>query len=112
MASEEPHFDEIYQQLRREYLAEADERLAELGADAERFAAGDPGALASLKTRFHRLAGSAGSYGFAEIGKVARGAEIWIASGPESDAGNGARLTETIQQLGAEFKRASEEMLP
>jgi HPt (histidine-containing phosphotransfer) domain-containing protein len=101
-------FDDMYQQLRREYLAEADEWLAELRADAAAFAAGDAAAVASLKTRFHRLAGSGGSYGFPDIGRLAREAELWIAREPHPDAAAQVRLTETIRQLAVEFGRSRE----
>ena len=37
---------------------------------------------ASLETRFHRLAGSGGSYGFPAITTVARDAEQWLRLGP------------------------------
>jgi hypothetical protein len=99
-------FDAIYQQLRREYLAEADERLAGLRADAAAFATGTPGALASLKTRFHQLAGSAGAYGFPEVGKRAREAELWIATGPTADSQAVAQLHGAIRELETEFARA------
>lgn len=99
-------FDEIYQQLRREYLAEADERLAELRADAAALAAGQAEAIPSLKTRFHRLAGSGGSYGFPEVGRIAREAEEWIASGPAHDGAAQAWLAQTIHRLEEEFARA------
>jgi HPt (histidine-containing phosphotransfer) domain-containing protein len=99
-------FDEIYQQLRREYLSEADDRLAELRADAATFAAGEAEAIRSLKTRFHRLAGSGGSHGFPEIGRIAREAEQWIASGPAPDGAAQERLAQAIQRLAEEFARA------
>jgi chemotaxis protein histidine kinase CheA len=99
-------FDAIFRELRREYLAEADERLAELRADAARFAAGDLDAVASLKTRFHRLAGSGGSYGFPEIGKLAREAEQWIAGRPDPDEAAQERLAGVIQSLQTAFAEA------
>jgi Hpt domain len=103
-------FDAIYQQLRREYLAEADERLAGLRADVAAFVAGRPGALASLKTRFHQLAGSGGAYGFSGVGKLARETELWIATGPTPDAQAVARLHGAIRELEAEFARARSAM--
>lgn len=104
--SSDQQFDAIYQQLRREYLAEADERLAELRADAAAFAAGHAAAIPSLRTRFHRLAGSGGSYGFPEIGRIAREAEQWVTSGPAHDSMAQARLAQVIDRLEEEFKRA------
>ena len=96
--------DALFQQLRREYLTESNERLAELRAGLSGFQKGDPGALASLKTHFHRLAGSGGSYGFPAISALARDAELWIATGPEPDETAVARLDTTIGRLEEIFK--------
>jgi HPt (histidine-containing phosphotransfer) domain-containing protein len=87
--------DELFQQLRQEYLSESRERIAELRAVKD----GTPGALASLKTHFHRLAGSGGSYGFPEISTIAKEAELWIATGPTPDNAAVDRLGGTIQRL-------------
>ena len=57
-------FEKAFDQLRRDYLAESGARLAELRADADAYRAGDASVLAALRTRFHRLVGSGGSYGF------------------------------------------------
>jgi HPt (histidine-containing phosphotransfer) domain-containing protein len=91
--------DELFQQLRQEYLSEGRERLAELRAGLVGFKDGTPGALASLKTHFHRLAGSGGSYGFPEISTIAKDAELWIATGPTPDNAAVDRLGATIQRL-------------
>jgi HPt (histidine-containing phosphotransfer) domain-containing protein len=91
--------DELFQQLRREYLSESEERLAELRAGLSGFQNRNPGALASLKTHFHRLAGSGGSYGFPEISALAKEAELWVATGPALDETAVARLQETIRRL-------------
>jgi len=95
----EDEVDELFQQLRREYLTEGKERLAELRAELSGFQTGDPGALASLKTQFHRLAGSGGSYGFPEISALAKEAELWVATGPAADETAVARLQATIGRL-------------
>jgi diguanylate cyclase (GGDEF)-like protein len=97
--------DGIFLELQREYLAELPERLGELDAAAAAFRAGDPTAAASLRTRFHRLAGSGGSYGFPEISAVARELEHWVAAGPPpAEAG---RLQEGLGRLAAIVRRAS-----
>ena len=49
---------EFFQELRREYLAEAPARLGELRKDLAAVRSGEPDAVPSLKARFHRLAGS------------------------------------------------------
>src|SRR5690606_7982359 len=68
--------------LRREYLADSGERLAELRKDVAAFRAGEPDALESLRVRFHRLAGSGGSYGFPKVTEVARAMEERIITPP------------------------------
>ncbi|HET7469569.1 MAG TPA: Hpt domain-containing protein, partial [Gemmatimonadales bacterium] len=74
--------DDALIELQREYLAEFPERLEELRTDIAAFRALRPEAAASLKSRFHRLAGSGGSYGFPEISVVAREMEHWMATKP------------------------------
>ncbi len=71
--------DEAMLELQREYLAEFPDRLEELRDDIAAFRALRPEAAASLKTRFHRMAGSGGSYGFPEISVIAREMEQWMA---------------------------------
>ncbi|MEO6057378.1 MAG: Hpt domain-containing protein, partial [Gemmatimonadales bacterium] len=74
--------DDAMLELRREYLAEFPERLEELRDDIAAFRALRPEAAASLKNRFHRLAGSGGSYGFPAISVIAREMEQWMAAKP------------------------------
>jgi diguanylate cyclase (GGDEF)-like protein len=97
--------DDAILRLQREYLAELpaqlDEMLAEIGA----FRAARDGAAGALRTRFHRLAGSGGSYGFPEISEIAREAERWLSSGPPpSQAG---RLEEAVERLSEIVRRAA-----
>jgi len=96
--------DELFQELRREYLSQSKDRLAELRAGLSALRSGASGAAAALKTHFHRLAGSGGSYGFPEISVIAKEAELWIATGPPPDQAAVARLEETIERLEAAFK--------
>ncbi len=101
--------DELFQELRREYLAESADRLAELRSDVAGFRDGAGDAAASLKTHFHRLAGSGGSYGFPDVSAIAKEAELWIASRPAPDAGAVARLEEAIGRLEAAFNSEKRE---
>jgi diguanylate cyclase (GGDEF)-like protein len=95
--------DQVFLELQREYLSELPDRLAEIRADVGAFRAGSDEAAGSLKMRFHRLAGSGGSYGFPEISQIAREQEQWIATGPRStDSG---RLDEALEQLAAAHRR-------
>ena len=96
--------DAIFLDLQREYLTELPDRLEEIRRDIAAFAAGDPDAAASLRTRFHRLAGSGGSYGFPELSTAAREAELWIAGSPP--ASESSRLDEALQRLTAAARRA------
>ena len=63
------------QALRREYLADSPQRVAELRALSGRLARGDLGALADCRQAFHRLAGSGGSYGFPLVSTTSREGE-------------------------------------
>lgn len=96
--------DELFQALRREYLAESADRLAELRSHVAGFRNGAAKATSLLKTHFHRLAGSGGSYGFPDVSAIAKEAELWIATGPAPDAEAVARLEQAISRLEAAFK--------
>ncbi len=102
--------DDAFLELQREYLAELPARLDELRAGATAFRAGEPEAGQALKTRFHRLAGSGGSYGFPEITEIARAAELWLAAAPSvSDA---ARIDDAIDRLAAIARRSRLDVTP
>src|SRR5882724_11395096 len=96
--------DEAILGLQREYLTEFPERLEELRSDIAAFRALRPEAAASLKTHFHRLAGSGGSYGFPEISLVAREMEQWMATKPAP--GEAPRLDAAVDRLAALFRQA------
>ena len=98
---------EFFEELRREYLAEAPARLAELRKDLAALHAGEPDAAASLKVRLHRLAGSGGSYGFPEISTASRGTEQWIIANPSPDAAGFAFLDESIGRIAHAFDLAA-----
>jgi diguanylate cyclase (GGDEF)-like protein len=95
--------DELIE-LQREYLLELPQRLEELRADISAFRALRPEAATSLKSRFHRLAGTGGSYGFPEISMVAREMEQWMATKPAP--GEAPRLEAAVDRLAALFRRA------
>jgi len=99
--------DEFFEELRREYLTEAPARLGELRKDLAAIRVGEVDAAKSLKTRFHRLAGSGGSYGFPEISAVSREAERWIGSNPEPDAAGFAYLEQVIAKIAHGFDAAA-----
>jgi diguanylate cyclase (GGDEF)-like protein len=96
--------DDTMLALQREYLAEFPERLEELRDDIAAFRALRPEAAASLRARFHRLAGSGGSYGFPEISVVAHEMEQWMATKPAP--GEAPRLDEAVDRLATLFRQA------
>lgn len=98
-------------ELRREYLFDAPGRLAELRKDVAAFRAGESDAVASLVQRFHRLAGSGGSYGFPEISEIARGGERWLKQEPPAPGEVAAvRLEELVDRLAAAFDSAARDL--
>jgi diguanylate cyclase (GGDEF)-like protein len=102
--------DELVQQLRREYLAEAPARLDELRKDLAAAAAGEPEALASLRSRFHKLAGSGGSYGFPAITEASRLGEHWLMDHAEPDDAGFAWLGSVVGRIAAAFDDAAREL--
>ncbi len=102
--------DEFFEELRREYLAEAPARLNELRKDLEALRAGEHDAAASLKVRFHRLAGSGGSYGFPQVSAAARAAEQWLGAHPTPDPAGIEQAAGMIDQLSAAFDLAGTEL--
>jgi HPt (histidine-containing phosphotransfer) domain-containing protein len=90
--------DDAYRELQREYLDELPNMFAELRAGIESFRKGEQ-VLPALRTGFHRLAGSGGSYGFPEISEIARAAERLVALEPSpAEAG---RLDDAVKRLEA-----------
>jgi HPt (histidine-containing phosphotransfer) domain-containing protein len=97
--------DGAYRELQREYLREVPQAFAELRSLIESYRRGDP-VLPALKTGFHRLAGSGGSYGFPQISEIARAAEQLAATEPSPDQAAGLegavrRLEEVWARLAA-----------
>lgn len=102
--------DDYFQRLRREYLAEAPARLGELRKDLAAVHAAEPDAVASLKTRFHRLAGSGGSYGFPAITTASREAERALVEHPIPEEAGLEMLSAAIGQIAAAFDEAAREL--
>lgn len=74
--------EQMMTRLRQEYLAEVPTRLAELRTALAGFmgSAAVPGP--PLATLFHRLAGSAGAYGFSAVTRTCREMEAFLAENP------------------------------
>jgi diguanylate cyclase (GGDEF)-like protein len=96
--------DEAFLELQREYLSELPARLEELRAEVEGFRAGAEESATALRTRFHQLAGSGGSYGFPEVSAIAREMERWIATGPPRE--EAGKVEDAINRLGQVMSRA------
>ncbi len=94
-------------ELRREYLFEAPGRLAELRKDVAAFRAGEPDASLSLLRRFHRLAGSGGSYGLQDISQIAREGEAVLAKPVDNVGIASARLEKLVDRLAETFDAAA-----
>jgi len=96
--------NDFLRELQRDYLAEAPGRLAEVRKDLAAMQAGEPDAWLSLQTRFHRLAGSGGSYGFPDISTIGRALEQALRLDPTAE--DVARIEDGIHQLALAFDGA------
>jgi HPt (histidine-containing phosphotransfer) domain-containing protein len=95
--------EELMARLRQEYLAEVPDRLEQLRLAAEAFRRGeqvDP----PLATLFHRLAGSAGAYGFGPVTTTCRKMEQWLATAPPRDDATMARIEASIRAIALAFE--------
>ncbi|MCG0239211.1 MAG: Hpt domain-containing protein [Firmicutes bacterium] len=94
-----------FAELRRQYRAEAASRAAFFAAAARALREAGAGGtdLAALRQAAHRLAGSAGIYGFPEVGRKARALEEALLpvlqEGAPLDAQRVADLTADLAQL-------------
>lgn len=90
--------------LRRDYQNEFPARIADLHRTAsEWLAGGDP--EPSLATLFHRMAGSAGAYGYTDVSTVCRVAEGFVGTGPGRNEETAARLEATIGGVEQAFSK-------
>ncbi len=99
--------DVAYAALQRDYLRDAPERLAELRKDVAAWRAGEPDALESLRQRFHRLAGSGGSYGFQEVTDISRAMEHRILTPPVPTPQDSEQFERAITDLKTAFDAAA-----
>jgi HPt (histidine-containing phosphotransfer) domain-containing protein len=97
--------EQLIARLRVEYLTEVPGRLAEMRVACSawlehRATAGPP-----VTTLFHRLAGSAGAYGFGDVSTICRETERWLATGPEPSPEHGRRVEAAIAAIAAAFAK-------
>ncbi len=104
------NFNRAMKALRAEYLAAAPQRIGELWSALERVQNGESEGLPELRILVHRLAGSGGGYGFAEVSAAARAADTFCRSLIDAAADPGARdvaaLRVLIQGVADAFARA------
>lgn len=103
-------FEQAFQELRRQYLSESGDRLAELRDDLAMLETNRADALHSLRLHAHRLVGSGGSYDFPEISRAARTLEeLAMRSDGETAELEAAvnRVAETFRDAAAELGDAS-----
>jgi diguanylate cyclase (GGDEF)-like protein len=100
--------DAVLLGLRREYLSAMPARLEELRSDIGSMRTGVPDAAVSLRSRLHRLAGSGGSFGFAELSAIAREAERWLTAYPSK--ADTAGLEAIIDRLAAAVGVAQDQL--
>ena len=99
-----------FAELVRGYLRDAPERLAELRKDVAAFRAGEADALDWLRQRFHRLAGSGGSYGFQRVTDIAREMEHRILASPPPTQADADRFDQAIDDIRQAFDAAATDL--
>jgi len=94
------HDDPRMEALRTRYAASLPDKRAALLAAWQAWRASDdaPAYLRELATQAHRLAGSAGSYGYDELGASASALDRLVASLPHAP-GDTARLDDAVRAL-------------
>lgn len=103
--------DQELNELRREFLAEAEEKAREIEAVVG--GSRDPQSIERLAYLAHQLKGSGGSYGYAGISadaaEIERVAEE-IAGGRASDGSDGV-LRERVESLRKEIEKSAQELV-
>jgi len=102
----DPELDE----LKREFLAEAQEKVAEIQStlDGERNSA----SFERLTYLAHQLKGSGGSYGFQRISTEAAELEKAIEQAAKGEGSLEAQIQEHVKNLVAEIERGSRDLTP
>lgn len=108
MSNGEEELERALVKLRAKYLADLPQRLADVGAELAKAESGDIPAMQTVRLLLHRLAGSAGNYGFDLATTRARAAEDLAAriaqTGTPPTAEQAASLRGLIADLGAAFR--------
>lgn len=93
--------DALMARLRAEYLAEIPGRLDQLSRALAGSLPEEHGVLITLPRLFHRLAGSAGAYGYGEVTRLCREAERRLKADPPDESG----VSGIIAEIGEAFRR-------
>lgn len=91
--------------LREEYLAEIPVRLDEMRQAVAAFAEGREPEGPPLAMLFHRLAGSAGTYGFGDVSAVCRETEKWLGTNPDRTDEARAQIERALAMIGESFRK-------
>ena len=95
------------QALQDEYRETIAEKIASVEAAAERaLAEPDPDPFDHLKTVVHKIAGSAGSYGYPEATQLCRNLEAQIQEGMEQSSLDDASWADTLDEFIRSLKQA------
>jgi diguanylate cyclase (GGDEF)-like protein len=105
--SQSTDLDDSFLELQQDYIREAPARLAELRKDLLAFRAGEADALESLRQRFHRLAGSGGSYGFPRVTDISRAMEHRILTPPAPTVRDAEMFEQALRELKDAFDDAA-----
>ncbi len=93
--------ESLMSRLQAEYLDEIPARLDEIRMEMAALATEQSGAKDRLGVLFHRLAGSAGAYGFGDVTVCCRRAEGALEQSPSPEVVN--QLQDLIKQIEAAF---------
>ena len=97
--------EELMTRLRADYLAAVPARLDMLSTAAGQLETGDSAARTTLLTELHRLAGSAGAYGFGQVTALCRQAEAALRSDDAPTPELGPHIRQVIEAIRAAFAR-------
>jgi chemotaxis protein histidine kinase CheA len=96
--------------LRREYLADSVQRVAELREGRARLPEEPRTVLPQLRQAFHRLAGSGGSYGFPAVSRSSREGEQlvqgFLSAGTTPQPADLSAIDACIERIAAAFDEA------
>jgi chemotaxis protein histidine kinase CheA len=109
-------WDEIYQRIRVRFAEDAASRLEAISALVESVERGDASesTLNAIHTKFHSLAGCAGSYGYDSVSRISLEAEIICRNALDANRvaarGEVARWRELLAALERELDIARQEL--